>query len=480
MLRRCLDVHKDWHKIGEYHVLIGLLYLYTNNLTMSEQVLSKAITLAQDCSWGYFLRFSCRTLLARRDKNIFSLLEAAPDLEIGLKLDPSNIIGLALRAELLHDRELADNALVDIEKILSIDPGSDWARSERGEIFTEIGNWKKAVKDFNCLVGRYPQLGWPYALRARAKANSGQLASAVIDFDQAVLYAEPHIRGAVLAWRAETLRKLGLHAKATRGFDEAIRVSPNYMLAYAWRGRYRLMRGDLIGSVNDLTKAINKDPRHVLLYAWRAEAFIKSGNYLAASRDLDWAYPFHIRNSWNRPPGQQDAKRDFLMESELERAITLHPRSAWLRALKGRLMLDSQKQPNCLNDFTKALNLQPKFSLAISWRGEAHRRAGCWKEAAQDFKQALAWNKSCFWAYFGRARLYLDMSAWQEAISDLDIVLNMRPDIALAYRWRAEAFLNQGMSNIAVNDIGRSLFLNSKDVDTHQLMRKCVRALGQR
>ncbi len=465
---------KHWPQSAHLTALSGMLRLYVRDLEGAMQDLDRAISAAPDFAWAYIWRFSCRTIHARQRRSLVEMAGVFADLDKALELDPRNVHALALRAELKHDRDQREEALSDVVSILKIDSSCAWAYAERGEILTEMERLPEALRDFDQLISWYPKQPWPYALRGRALANSGRLKQSLPDLDKALMMRSQW--GSAAAWRGEVHRKLGNFRQAIIDFDRALDSDPGYILAYAWRGHAYLTDGQLDKAIRDLTQAISRDRRHMMLFAWRGEAYFKNGRFREAARDFDQVFPAHPKVAWSLGEGLAD--REKALEESLEGALRRHPRCAWVRAFRGRVLVDSARRDLCFEEFARALKLAPDFPWALAWRAEAWRRAGRLKEALQDASQALRLDRAEFFGSLWRARVFLDLGRPEHAKRDLDAALALRPDSAQAYRYRGEAQIKIGDRRAGLADLDVAVFLQGKDAEIRAFRDQASLASG--
>jgi Tfp pilus assembly protein PilF len=74
--------------------------------------------------------------------------------------------------------------------------------------------------------------------------------------------------------------------KAISDYDEAIRLDPNVVLAYANRGLAYEQKGNFNKAISDFTEAIRRDPNLVPAYVGRGNAYLRTGNRAKANADF--------------------------------------------------------------------------------------------------------------------------------------------------------------------------------------------------
>lgn len=122
------------------------------------------------------------------------------------------------RAVAEHDQSHPAAALADLEKALDLDPDSTRAYNERGQIFLENGDARRAIQEFNRSLQVTPTLDGHYQ-------------------------------------RGAAYEKLGDHQNAIVDFDAAIRESRDAPYAYRARAAARRASGDREGAADDEQKA---------------------------------------------------------------------------------------------------------------------------------------------------------------------------------------------------------------------------------
>ena len=122
------------------------------------------------------------------------------------------------RAVAEHDQSQKEAALADLDRALDLDPDSTRAYNERGQIYLENGDTRKAIQEFSRSIQVTPTVDGHYQ-------------------------------------RGQAYEKLGDHQKAIADFDAAIRQSSDAPYAYRARAAARRASGDREGAAADQQKA---------------------------------------------------------------------------------------------------------------------------------------------------------------------------------------------------------------------------------
>ncbi len=90
------------------------------------------------------------------------------------------------RALIEHDQSQPAAALADLDKALDLDPASTRAHDQRGQIYLENGEARKAIQEFSKSLQLMPTLEGHYQ-RGQAYEKLGEHQNAIADFDAAIL-----------------------------------------------------------------------------------------------------------------------------------------------------------------------------------------------------------------------------------------------------------------------------------------------------
>jgi tetratricopeptide (TPR) repeat protein len=144
---------------------------------------------------------------------------------------------------------------------------------------------------------------------------------------------------------------------AIADYDTAIRLNPDFAMAYSGRGNAKKDLGDRKGALADYDTAIRLDPDFAIAY----------NNRGAAKRDLG---------------DKQGAIVDY------DTAIRLNPDFAMAYSGRGNAKKDLGDRKGALADYDTAIRLNPNFADAYSGRGAAKKDLGDKQGAIADYLEA--------------------------------------------------------------------------------------------
>ena len=118
---------------------------------------------------------------------------------------------------------------------------------------------------------------------------------------------------------------------------------------------------------------------------------------------------------------------------------------------QGAALLDDGKFDPAIEDFDKAIKLNPRADLALANRGIAYYWERKFDQARQDFDAAAAINPNNVVVARGRGALALEANQFAEAIDDFNRSLKSEPDNRFAIMRRAESYFRSGEREMALS-----------------------------
>lgn len=107
----------------------------------------------------------------------------------------------------------------------------------------------------------------------------------------------------------------------------------------------------------------------------------------------------------------------------------VNPTTSEQYATRARRQLSEQRYDLALDDFNKAIQLDPKDAAAYAGRGKVFLRQKDFQSAIGDFNEALQLSPKLFAGFLGRGMTYREMGKDEESIKDLtDAIRNVTDD----------------------------------------------------
>jgi serine/threonine-protein kinase len=199
---------------------------------------------------------------------------------------------------------------------------------------------------------------------------------------------------------AESLRATG--GRATPAAYEL------YLKALGLMQRYD-KAGNLDQAVTALSEAVKTDPQFALGYSSLGEAY--------------------------RLKNQVDPNPRWIEQSAamLERSVQLDDRLPAAYVSLGRLHSSLAKHDLALQEFQKALAINPRDSEAIKGMAGAYERMGRVQDAEESYKRAIALRPDYWDGYNHLGTFYFQQKRYAEAIGQFQKVVQLTPDNAAAH-----------------------------------------------
>ena len=118
-----------------------------------------------------------------------------------------------------------------------------------------------------------------------------------------------------------------------------------------------------------------------------------------------------------------------------------------------------------IQEFSKALENNPKYALAYTNRGLLYANQAKYQLALQDYTKAIGSEPKYAPAYNNRALVYTIQHQYDKAIQDYTKAIRLVPNYVSAYSNRGNAYKHKGQYDLALKDFNKSIALNSKFVD---------------
>ncbi|MFF4524735.1 tetratricopeptide repeat protein [Streptomyces bluensis] len=387
--------------------------------------------------------------------------EAVTELDRAVTIDPGNARAWGYRGDAHCSLGHLDQAVSDLTTALELDPTYAWSLGQRGEAHRQAGRHDEAVADLTAALDLDPSLVWALAFRGEAHRAAGRFDEAVNDFT-AALDREIAFAAEVLSYRAEAHQQAGRYDESVADFTASLELDPTYAWALAQRGRSHRAAGRYEDAVADFTAALQLNPALAWALAERGAAHQQAGRHdeaiadLSAAAELDPPYAWALaqRGETHRLTGRfEEAVTDFTA------ALTINPAYAWALAHRGEAHREAGRFDEAVSDFTGALELD-RWDWALASRGQAHRQAGRYDEAVADLSAAVELDPAYDWALAERGEAHRQAGRFEEAVADFTAALALDPAYDWALAHRGEAHREAARFDEAISDFTGALALN--------------------
>jgi tetratricopeptide (TPR) repeat protein len=196
-----------------------------------------------------------------------------------------------------------------------------------------------------------------------------------------------------------------------------------------------------------------------------ASALNASGYMRISPGDLENAPYYRYRANAYANKGDYDRAI-----ADYTEAIKLDPKDSLAYLYRGNLYLIKGDYDRTIADYTQAIRLDPNISLAYNNRGGAYANKGDYDRAIADFTQAIELNPNSGLAYYSRGSAYHNRGAtysdkgdYDRAIADYTQAIRLNPNSSSAYHNRGIVYANKGDYARAIADYTQAIRLNPDD-----------------
>ncbi len=166
-----------------------------------------------------------------------------------------------------------------------------------------------------------------------------------------------------------------------------------------------------------------------------------------------------------------DALADFAMGAQLKPTDAIFPFAV------GRVENALGRHARAIDNYNRALALDPANGRAMLARAEARFHRGLLRSAWQDYTGSLALSlehkDDLFFAWLGRGYVAMMLGDLDAAVADFDAALAINPDAFNALSWRGYAHELSGRHDLALADYERAYAYDPED----STMRDSIRRL---
>jgi tetratricopeptide (TPR) repeat protein len=232
-------------------------------------------------------------------------------------------------------------------------------------------------------------------------------------------------------------------------------------------------------AINLFTRAIEADSVHLRSYVNRALAYYNLGKLDQAMQDCTTAMringssagPYRVRGLIYAAR-KTDTDMDLAM-SDWMKAIQLEPKWGWPYLDKARMHFDRAEYDRAITDYSMAVRV-----FTVNWEiAEARNSRGlCYfvldklDKAIEDYDKAIQLNPKWAAPYSNRGAARYQQNKLDLAIEDCNKAIQLDQRAAAAYRWRSQAYGKLGKIDLAKEDYALAVALDPRQRDLFQNM----------
>ncbi|GCA85499.1 TPR repeat-containing protein YrrB [Microcystis aeruginosa NIES-2522] len=311
----------------------------------------------------------------------------------------------------------------------------------------------------------------PQLLTTAQPQVSPQQKQEIIQAITGVIVPNTNAKADIWIERGGQLHRLGRYEEAIKAFDEAIKQNDPKNVYLAWYGKglalFALDKDQ--PAIEALQQAINTLPKgedlkkfHSSILQKQSVVYRSLENYEQALTVINQAIslfpnnPNHYNEKWSV---LSELKRYDEGLAAITQAIKLAPRAAWYYN-RGILYYNQQKYKLALDDYNKAIELNPNLAQAYNNRGNLYYNQQKYELALADFNKAIELNRNFAEAYYNRGGIYYNLQKYDLALSDYSKAIDINPNLAEAYYNRGGLYSYQQKYELALADFNKAIEIN--------------------
>ncbi|XP_059155839.1 uncharacterized protein LOC131940934 [Physella acuta] len=417
-----------------------------------------------------------------------------------IKLQPKSVRAYLYRGALKYYIKAYDLAILDLTKATTIDTQCPLPYFNRAVCYHENGQHERALTDYSIVL----LLG--DMLELKVLTNRGLLyfekkdyLNALYDFEAAAkLNPSDHRIHHTLGLCLHKLRRL---KEAVSTFTKCLQLKPFFLDGLIARGNVFMDYGHDVGlemARRDYQRVLRLDPLCLparinlaytaqvsgkLMQAWkhftavidlrpgykpalegRAIVNLQMSNTFGAFQDINTSvnYGPTAELLTNRGVVQQFMGDSVLAMQDYQRAIKLDPTFSLAYFNAGNVYFHTRHFKQALDYYTKAIKYNPNDESAFLNCAITKVLLHDTKGALEDFEAAAKLSPYSAHIYFNRANLYASMQQYEMAEIDYTRALELKPDDALMLKRRADIRGKLGRRAEAIEDYKRAVDIQTR------------------
>ncbi|MGW5866827.1 tetratricopeptide repeat protein [Streptomyces sp. NPDC055239] len=356
--------------------------------------------------------------------------QALVDYNAALSLEPENSTALRGRGETHRLMSHSEKAISDFTRSIEIQPAEIKGFTRRGLTYESMGSYEEALVDYTHAIEIDPTHAWACAHRGLTYESMGSYEKALADYTHAI-ETDPTYTWALIS-RGNTYESMKRYEEALADYTHAIETDPTtYTWALTNRGSTYHSMKRYEEALADYTRAAETDPTYTWALISRGNTYRSMGSHEEALADYTRAIEIDPNSPWaltNRGDIYHYMKRYEEALADLTRAIVANPNHAWALISQGRVYESMGLYEESLAKLTHAIEIEPNSFYALSSRSVIYRLMGNYEEALRDSFRATELQPDHAWSLANRGVTYRYMCRYEEAIAPLARALEIKPD----------------------------------------------------
>ncbi|MFM6540948.1 MAG: tetratricopeptide repeat-containing serine protease family protein, partial [Microcystis panniformis] len=295
---------------------------------------------------------------------------------------------------------------------------------------------------------------------------------AILAFDEAIKQNDPD--NVYLAWYGKGLAlfRFSEDQPAIEALQQAINTLPKGEDLKEFHSSILQQQSVVYGSLENYEQALTVINQAISLVPNNPKSYIiKSGvlydlkRYDEGLAAITQAIELAPRAFWysNRGIIYYNQQKYKLALDDFNKAIELNPNYAEAYGNRGLLYYNQQKYELALSDYDKAIEINPNYAMAYNNRGVLYIDLQKYELALADFSKAIEINRNFAEAYANRGLLYYNLQKYDLALAHYNQAIRINPNYAMAYNNRGVLYIDLQKYDLALSDYSKAIEINPND-----------------
>lgn len=225
------------------------------------------------------------------------------------------------------------------------------------------------------------------------------------------------------------------------------RFKKEMVAAWLERGVSEMKIGEYVSAIGFLSKVIKEESNNVEALFHRACCLMNINEHKQAIPDLlsiCQESPLYDKKVYVALAMSFANLNDFETAiRQLGKGLLKFPKFAEGYVTRGQLFSQQLRWDKAVQDFFKAISLNPSEGSAYLGLGDAYIGMNDKKDALKAYSQAIQCSSTCFQGLMRRAKLLFDLQDYEKTLADLELALSHNTEDAEAYYYKALVLLSQ-------------------------------------
>jgi tetratricopeptide (TPR) repeat protein/tRNA A-37 threonylcarbamoyl transferase component Bud32 len=389
------------HFWARYFLALSYLRLQPPRPDLAKAPLNACIDQRRNFPWPYLVRGFAHTKLKDFPAAKADFDEAYRLLQLQPSKNGFHVL-YANRGVLWFEQQRFDEALADLQEAIKLNPHEYQAYVSLAQVYQKQRKWDEARKQLDSAIKLEPGLAVLYRFRAQLPLErpDPNLDAALADYGEAIrLDAATNDRKALAkdyAERGRILHRAQRYQEAVTAYDAALKADPSYANAYLWRAQAQLQLQKYPQAGDSLDQYVTQGGKPVV------EVYRLRGFAQAQLRQY------------------REAIEDFT------RALAMQPHDPSTRAARGWAYLAMEDYRLALPDFEEATRLNPENgTFPASVASTVDMVSPLAQGPALAVFALVSWRNGD--AYTGRGYARVNLGEYRRAVEDAEMTLKRGP-----------------------------------------------------